>query len=116
MLPIASMSLGRTTLADLHRWLVATFNAAELRRVVRFGPRGEQVTTILPERCLAELAFEVVMAWQRYGVKRKTLFMYLAKERPLTPPLFLKLFRLDWTLDARRVTLRAPFEPPLELP
>lgn len=70
-------------LADLHRWLLSAFNAAELRRVVRFGPQGEQVAALLPENCSTDtLAFEAVTAWQRQGLVGKALFAHLAEGCP----------------------------------
>lgn len=70
-------------LADLHRWLLRAFNAAELRRVVRFGPAGEQVAASLPENCsLDEMAFEAVLAWDRQGVIGKALLRHLGGVRP----------------------------------
>ncbi|MEO1334313.1 MAG: hypothetical protein AAFV29_01660 [Myxococcota bacterium] len=68
----------------LRKLLLKMFSASELRRVVRYGPRGDEASTELPgvEVSLSKLAEEVLDIWRRYELIDQELMERLIDERP----------------------------------
>lgn len=94
-------------LAELLRGL---FSAADLRRFVRLGPEGAQISALLPEHAgLDELATEAVAVLERRGEIDAALFARLVRERPRRAAA-IEAVRRAW-LGADESVLR-PVRPP----